>query len=366
MKKLIYLLPILALLLHSCSNKNELTGTLANSDNDGKQVFLLRLKDYNSSFEPADSTTITNGKFTFKLEETTEPQVAYVVIKEATPNTANGIPFVYENGKIELNIDSVSHLKGTPMNEKSQAFFDKLNAKAKEMMGIEKKIAIAPDEQTREQYFSQIASLNTDMASIGYDFIKENIKNKIGEFYLISMMGFFDEKQIDEILAEASPEYKKIIDEIRNMNNPLANKGSFIGKQFIDVSGTTPQGKSIALSDYVKKNKVVLIDFWASWCGPCIKEMPNVVAAYKEFKSKGFEIVGISLDEEKAAWTKSLTDMNMTWPQMSDLKGWESALSAPYQVSSIPFTLLVDQNGNIIAENLRGQALHDTLRELLN
>ena len=94
--------------------------------------------------------------------------------------------------------------------------------------------------------------------------------------------------------------------------------------------------------------------------------MPNVVAAYKEFKSKGFEIVVISLDEEKAAWTKSLTDMNMTWPQMSDLKGWESALSAPYQVSSIPFTLLVDQNGNIIAENLRGQALHDTLRELLN
>lgn len=368
MKKILYLLPVLAVLISSCSNKNELNGTLVNSDNNGKQVFLLKLKDYNSSFEPTDSTVIKNNKFRFSLEETTEPQVAYVVIKDAAPNTANGIPFVYENGKIELTIDTLSYIKGTPMNEKSQAFFDKLGAKARDMMQLEKDIQATSDQETREQYFTQIQSLNNDMASIGYDFIKENIKNKVGEFYLISMMGFFDDNQIKELLAEADPEYQKLVEEIRNMSQPIADKGSFTGKQFINVSGPNPAGKTISLSDYIGKNnnKVVLIDFWASWCGPCLTEMPNVVSAYNEFKGKGFEIIGISLDEDRTAWTKSIKKMNMTWPQMSDLKGWNSELSAPYEINSIPFTLLVDKDGNIIAQNLRGQALHNTLKELLN
>lgn len=108
-----------------------------------------------------------------------------------------------------------------------------------------------------------------------------------------------------------------------------------------------------------------MIDFWASWCGPCIQEMPNVVEAYKLFKDKGFEIVGISLDENKADWVAATKKLEMIWPQMSDLKGWKSDLSKPYNVQSIPFTLLVNEKGEIIAENLRGSELVNKLSELL-
>lgn len=108
-----------------------------------------------------------------------------------------------------------------------------------------------------------------------------------------------------------------------------------------------------------------MIDFWASWCGPCRKEMPNVVEAYKAFKDKGFGIVGISLDENADKWKEAITALNITWPQMSDLQGWNNAGAKLYGVNSIPATVLVDQEGTIVARNLRGDAIKSKLNELL-
>ena len=119
------------------------------------------------------------------------------------------------------------------------------------------------------------------------------------------------------------------------------------------------------LSDFIAKNKYTLIDFWASWCGPCRAEMPNVVAAYKKYQSKGFGIVGVSLDRDAEAWKKAIKDLNITWPQMSDLKAWDCEGAKLYGVRSIPATVLVDQEGTIIARNLRGDAIEAKLAELL-
>ena len=119
------------------------------------------------------------------------------------------------------------------------------------------------------------------------------------------------------------------------------------------------------LSDYVGKSKYVLIDFWASWCGPCRAEMPTVVEAYTKFHDKGFEVVGVSLDNEKDAWVKAIAELKMPWPQMSDLKGWESEACAVYHVQAIPANVLVDEQGNIIAKDLRGEDLLNKMGELL-
>lgn len=365
MKKLLYLLPVIALLLASCTKQNELNGTFANKSNDGKMVYLLSMKSLKDNFEPIDSVIVQNGKFKFKLKETTEPSVGYIVVKEAAEGTPNGIPFVYENGTIEVVIDSVAKTSGTPMNDKCQVFFNKLSDVVKQLDALDLKIYQATDDVVRQGYMSQMDALNKQMGTIGYDFVKENIKNKVGEFYFISFMGVFSDEQVKELQALSSPEHQKLIEEILSMKQAQNGGGGFVGKKYIDVKGDSPAGKKIALSDYVGKNKLVLVDFWASWCGPCVQEMPNVVKAYAAYKSKGFEIVGISLDEDKAAWTGALTRMNMTWPQMSDLKGWGSELSAPYHVQGIPFTLLIDQDGNIIAENLRGDQLEQKLAELL-
>jgi peroxiredoxin len=137
-------------------------------------------------------------------------------------------------------------------------------------------------------------------------------------------------------------------------------------KPYQDVQLPDANGKSVALSNYVGKGKYVLVDFWASWCGPCIQEMPNVVAAYAKYKDKGFEIVGISLDEDKASWLKAIDAHKMTWPQLSDLKGWESVAAQLYGVQSIPFTMLIGKDGKIVATNLRGDELDHKLGELLN
>ena len=144
-----------------------------------------------------------------------------------------------------------------------------------------------------------------------------------------------------------------------------ANAAEDAGIQYIDFSMETPEGQTIKVSDFVGKNKYTLIDFWASWCGPCHGEMPTIVKAYDDFHSKGLEIVGVSLDSDKNDWIKAIGELKMTWPQMSDLKGWECAGAQLYGVRSIPASVLVDQQGKIVAQNLRGENLLRKLDELM-
>ena len=142
-------------------------------------------------------------------------------------------------------------------------------------------------------------------------------------------------------------------------------KKTAVGTQFVDFEMQTPEGKSVKLSDYVGKGKVVLVDFWASWCGPCRREMPNLVETYAKYKGKNFEIVGVSLDQDGAAWKEAIKKLDMTWPQMSDLKFWQSEGAQLYAVNSIPHTVLIDGDGTIIARGLHGEGLQAKLAEVI-
>lgn len=135
-----------------------------------------------------------------------------------------------------------------------------------------------------------------------------------------------------------------------------------VGEAAANITGATPEGKTLSLTDL--RGKYVLIDFWASWCGPCRRENPNVVRLYNKYKDKGFDILGVSLDTNKDKWVDAIKKDKLTWHHVSDLKGWSSQLSKPYGVRGIPYTVLVDKEGNIVAKRLRGATLEAKLREI--
>jgi thiol-disulfide isomerase/thioredoxin len=195
--------------------------------------------------------------------------------------------------------------------------------------------------------------------------MRKMIENMMRKVFLMLAAGLLLTTSCNQKVKVTDSKQKiKVFDSETNKEIDMA-AATGINSKFVDLGLPGPQGQTVWVGDYVGQNKLVLIDFWASWCGPCIRELPNVVKAYERFHDKGLEIVGVSLDKDKASWLAAIEQTGQKWPQMSDLKGWDCAGAQIYGIQSIPANVLIDDHGKIVARDLRGDALLEEIESRL-
>ena len=367
MKKILFLSAV-SILFVACQNKSEYTinGSIADGKYDGQQVYIEQWTD--SAMVTVDSTNIVNGKFTIK-GKTESPVLRFITLGEKH-NNARSMMMV-EPGIISVTYDSIFHFSGSAINDKYTEFNLKQRELTNKIRSLSNQYNSAMADGTMsdtldEELTSAYEKVAEEAKTLNYNFIKENISNELGQYLFMTSSGIFDADQQRDILAMTSEEYKSKKNIKRIVDQLKASEAVAVGKEFIDFTMKTPEGEYVSLSDYAGKGKYTLVDFWASWCGPCRNEMPNVVKAYNKYKTKDFEVVGVSLDQDHDKWIQGIKDLNMAWPQMSDLKLWESQAVDLYAIKGIPHTILLDREGKIIAKDLRGNALDAKLAELLD
>lgn len=260
--------------------------------------------------------------------------------------------------------------KSTVTGSKNMDYYEKLNALRMDMdakVANWNKQAAAATEKKDNKKMAQIEQEYTAAEADVVNKVKAMLPDmgtSLVSLFALNFINIDTDFATYEALAQRfekenpnSPHAKSLIGRVARI------KGVSIGAQAPDITLSDTTGKAVALSSL--RGKYVLIDFWASWCGPCRAENPNVVRMYNKFKDKGFEIYSVSLDQAKANWTKAIRNDNLTWTHVSDLKFWQSAAAQQYGVQAIPATFLLDKDGKIIAKNLRGDALEQKLEEVL-
>ena len=363
MKKIAYLFATGTMLLAACSSDPayKISGTIEGVA-DGETVYLQEVKG--REFIKLDSAVVANGTFTFngRQDAAVNRFITYTPAKGKRMMT----DFFLENGNITVAMGEETTVAGTPNNDAYKAFKKEYAVLNKEMRALyEKSKAEGLTEEQNAEIEKQYEELDAKANALIYNTIDANIANAVGIYLFPNYSYQFDLAQQKALVAKIPAEYlsNERIDKIIKRIEVLEKTA--VGQKFTDFEMPTPDGKTLKLSDVIAKNKYTLIDFWASWCGPCRREMPNVVAAYKEFHKKGFGIVGVSLDSKAEDWKKAIKELGMTWDHMSDVKGWQCEGAALYGVNSIPATVLVAQDGTIVERNLRGDAIAEKLKELL-
>jgi len=364
MKKVV-LIVVSTLLLMACNSLNayNIKGEMDDKSWDGKQVTLLGISKQ-SGLLPIDSTIIKDG--TFKLKGKVDTIGWYVLMVKKEDGQPiykdfyldGDIAYTMKNGKVSI--------KGSPVNNAYQVFGEKYDSMTATIVKLNSKLKANPTNKELEKAFNaEYAVFEKSFRELAKSTILENLDNPVGLHLFQAAMSSLENNDIETILAKAKPAFladptvKMVISQLE------LSKKVGIGSRFSDLTMSKPDGSAISLSEYVGKGTYVLVDFWASWCGPCMQELPNVLACYEKYHQKGFEIVGVSLDKDAEAWKSAIIKHKMTWPQMSDLAGWQSQAVTVYSFSGIPHTVLMDPKGIIIAKDLRGSALDEKLAELL-
>ena len=329
---------------------------------DGAQVLLVD----QITGEAIDTAVVANGAFAFQGKA---PKDAYLNL--TTEASDWSYPLFNDGKAIQVNYADKT-LQGSDLNNKlaecdarTDSLMQEYNAFMEGLMTLSEEEMDAKEKE----YDAWIEKLRDCYLGI----VEENVDNLVPVAFLRNVRSLAGPDKFNELVASDAAfakhpyvqDLKRKIDEsVARQQEAEAKKQAVIGQKFIDLEEPDTDGKMHKLSEYVGQGKWILVDFWASWCGPCKAEMPNVVNAYKKYHAKGFEVVGLSFDREKEPWVEAIKEWEMPWIHLSDLKYWKTVASDVYNVNSIPDNLLIDPEGTVVARCLRGDALEAKLAEI--
>lgn len=337
----------------------------------GDQVVLLRVVD---NALKQDTTTVVKGKFSFKIELAEPARLSVYSVAAVSGQTKDNTSFYIDQGTVKLTgKDSLKHavIKGTEITREAQAldkevapFFTKLGnlrQQAQQLLKDESKKAEL--EQLNVDYKLLLDSLRETKVS----FIKKHPKSFLSLITLNEFLsGAIDYNFAQPLLAGLSADLQKSTLGKEAQRKITIAKATNIGEVLPNFTSKDTLGNELTLTEVVKKGKVTLVDFWASWCVPCRKENPNIVKAYQAFHNKGFNILSVSLDRSAGAWKQAIVNDEMTWYHVSSLNYWEEPVAKLYGITGVPDSFLLDGQGKVIARGLRAEALYAKLQEILD